>query len=132
LIGLDTNILLRLVLQDDRVQSLRVVQFMDDLDTDGPAYINCISLMEFAWFLRRRLKIARTEVAAAIGDLLESQDLLIEDEPLVEEALWLMLDQSVEFADAFIALRNRSAGCSKTMTFDNQAAARVPGMELLA
>jgi predicted nucleic-acid-binding protein len=132
LIGLDTNILLQLVLQDDRAQSPKVAQFMDQLQSEGPGYINCVSLMEFAWFLRRRLKVERTEVAAAINDLLESQDLLVEDEHLVEEALWLMTDQAVEFSDAFIALRNRAAGCSKTMTFDKQAATRVPGMELLA
>jgi predicted nucleic-acid-binding protein len=131
-IGLDTNILLRLVLQDDRAQSPKVVQFMERLQSEGPGYINCISLMEFTWFLRRRLKIERMEVAAAINDLLEARDLLVEDEPLVEEALWLMTDQAVEFSDTFIALRNRAAGCSKTMTFDRQAATRVPGMELLA
>lgn len=132
MIGLDTNILLRLVLQDDTAQSAAVARIMDNLGSDGPAYINCISIMEFTWFLRRRLKIERTEVAAAVNDLLESQDLIIEDEHLVEEALWLMLDQSVEFADSFIALRNRAAGCQATKTFDQKAASRVPGMELLA
>lgn len=131
MIGLDTNILLRLVLQDDAEQSAKVSRFLQRLEADGPAYINCISLMEFAWFLRRRLQIQRSEVAAAIGDLLESQDLVIEDEHLVEEALSLMHDNPVEFADCFIALRNRSAGCDKTMTFDKKAVTHVPGMELL-
>jgi predicted nucleic-acid-binding protein len=131
-IGLDTNILLRLVLQDDPVQSPRVSQLIGDLESEGPAYINCISLMEFAWFLRRRLNIERMEVAAAISDLLEAEDLIVEDEHLVEEALSLMHEQSVEFADSFIALRNRAAGCRSTFTLDRKAAARVPGMELLA
>lgn len=132
MIGLDTNILLRIVLQDDAEQSKKVSRFLERLETEGPGYINCISLMEFAWFLRHRLRVERADVASAIGDLLESHDLIVEDEHLVEEALGLMLDNPIEFADCFIALRNRQAGCDKTVTFDKKAATRVPGMELLA
>jgi predicted nucleic-acid-binding protein len=132
MIGLDTNILLRLILQDDAEQSAKATRLIERLGTEGPAYVNCISLMELAWFLRRRLKIERREVAAAISDLLESQDIIVEDEHIVEEVLSLMTRETVEFADAFIALRNQHAGCRTTMTLDKKAASRVPGMELLA
>lgn len=131
MIGLDTNILLRLVLQDDAAQTAQITAFLEQINRDGPAYVNCISLMEFAWFLRRRLKISRQQVMEAIADLLESQDLMVEDEHLVEETLGIMAQSNAEFADTFMALRNHHAGCTTTMTLDKQAARTIKHMDLL-
>lgn len=131
MIGLDTNILLRLVLQDDPQQSKKVLDLFSRLDEIGPGYVNCISLMEFAWFLRRRVGLGRNEVMDAISDLLDSQDIELEDENIVEEVLAAMTETTTEFADVFIAFRNRRSGCRTTLTFDLKAAKTVPGMELL-
>ncbi|PRX11778.1 PIN domain-containing protein [Martelella mediterranea] len=131
MIGLDTNVLLRLVLQDDEKQSAAVNELFRALPQKGPGFINCITLMEFAWFLRKRLAVSRPEVASAIGDLLEAGDIELEDERLVETALDLMRRTNAEFADILIALRNEQAGCRVTMTLDRAAAAVIPGMEIL-
>ena len=131
MIGLDTNVLLRLVLQDDESQSQAVNDLIRQLPEKGSGFINCITLMEFAWFLRKRLGVSRDDVSLAIGDLLEASDIEMEDERLVESALDLMRQTSAEFADILIALRNEQAGCRVTMTLDKAAAAAIPGMELL-
>ncbi|MBB4124681.1 PIN domain-containing protein [Martelella radicis] len=131
MIGLDTNVLLRLVLQDDEAQSAVVNALVRDLPETGPGYINSITLMEFAWFLRKRLAVSRGDVALAIGDLLEAGDIELEDERLVETALDLMRRTNAEFADILIALRNEQAGCRATITLDKAAADAIPGMELL-
>jgi predicted nucleic-acid-binding protein len=131
MIGLDTNILLRFVLQDDARQSERVVRLFRRLPEIGPGYISCITLMEFAWFLRKHIKLTRQEVMDGIASLLDSADITLEDEPIVEEALDTMSASQAEFADVFIALRNRNGGCVTTMTFDRKAAKAIPGMELL-
>lgn len=130
MIGLDTNILLRFVLEDDAEQSSKVADLFRRLPEIGPGYINCITLMEFAWFLRQRIKLTRSQVIEGISDLLESEDLVIENERDVEETLGIMETSQAEFADVFIAVRNRNAGCMSTMTFDENAR-KISGMELL-
>jgi predicted nucleic-acid-binding protein len=132
MIGLDTNILLRFFLRDDPAQSEKVAALFARLPEIGPGYISCITLMEFAWFLRQRIKLTRDQVMEGISDLLDSADLILEDERVVEETLGTMAKSTVEFADVFIALRNRDAGCLTTETFDTKAAKAIPGMELLA
>lgn len=132
MIGLDTNILLRLFLKDDAEQAKRAEVLFASLPEAGPGYISCITLMEVTWFLRQRIKLKREEIMEAVSDLLDAADLILEDENIVEETLDVMAQTTAEFADIFIALRNRDAGCSVTKTFDQRAAKGVPGMELLA
>ncbi|MBZ5759006.1 MULTISPECIES: PIN domain-containing protein [Rhizobium] len=132
MIGLDTNILLRVFLKDDVAQSAKVAELFARLGEIGPGYISCITLMEFAWFLRQRIKLTREQIADGIADLLDSEDIILEDEEAVEEVLDVMSRSQAEFADAFIAVRNRNAGCSATFTFDERAAKTIEGMELLA
>lgn len=132
MIGLDTNILLRLFLDDDPMQRRKVDALIAQLATNGPAYVNCITLMEFAWYLRRGAGLSRTDVMAGISDLLDTEDIMIEDEHLVEAALDVMATASAEFSDVFISLRNLAAACTHTKTFDAKAAKAIPGMDLLA
>jgi predicted nucleic-acid-binding protein len=132
MIGLDTNILLRLFLQDDAAQSAKVAALFSRLGEIGPGYVSGITLMEFAWFLRRHVKLQREQIMEGISDLLDSEDVVLEDERSVEEVLGIMNQSQAEFADTFIAVRNRNAGCVATMTFDERAAKTIEGMELLA
>ncbi|PWE57193.1 nucleic-acid-binding protein [Metarhizobium album] len=131
MIGLDTNILLRLFLKDDPEQCKLVEDLVEKLPEIGPGYINRITLMEFVWFLRRRSGLTRDDIMDGVAGLLDSADIVVEDEQVVEETLDVMRNSKVEFADAFIALRNREMGCRATKTFDKTAARAIPGMELL-
>lgn len=131
MIALDTNIMLRFLLKDDVVQTEKVTTLFASLSDTAPGYISCITLMECTWFLRQRIKLKREQIMEAISDLLDSADLILEDERVVEETLAIMVRTNAEFADIFIALRNRDAGCVTTRTFDAQAAKTIPGMELL-
>ncbi|KQV31562.1 hypothetical protein ASC97_19565 [Rhizobium sp. Root1203] len=63
--------------------------------------------------------------------MLDSADLILEDDRVVEETLEGMAGTTMEFVDVFAALRNRNAGCTMTKTFDAKAAKATPGMELL-
>ncbi|MCV3766136.1 PIN domain-containing protein [Rhizobium sp. TRM95796] len=131
MIGLDTNILLRLVLKDDPVQTELAVRLVAGLSKENPGYVNCITLLEFTWYLRRRLKLERRLVADTVFSLLQAEDLVFEDEELIGAVLMRMSDTSVEFADTIIALRNKRDGCPTTRTFDTAAARQLPEMELL-
>lgn len=132
MIGVDTNLLLRFILQDDDVQSIAARRFFENVDAARPAYINTIVLIEFIWTARRRIKMTRQELIAVLSGFLDSTNIVLEDEPLVELALDEMISSGAEFTDIFLALKNIKAGCERTLTFDAHAATAVPGMELLA
>jgi len=132
MIGIDTNLLLRFILQDDDVHSRVARRFFESVDAAKPAYINTIVLIEFIWTARRRLKMTRQELIVILSGFLDSNNIVLEDEPLVELALDGMIRSGEEFTDVFLALKNINAGCDRTLTFDAKAAKTVPGMELLA
>ncbi|SMC41220.1 type II toxin-antitoxin system VapC family toxin [Rhizobium sp. RU36D] len=132
MIGIDTNILLRLICQDDAEQSELVTRWAESLTAEEPGLINSAVLLELIWTARRRLKMSRSELKLILSGLLESENLVMEDESLIELALDEMDRSTEEFADIFIALKNRELGCRTTMTLDKIAAGRIPGMELLA
>jgi predicted nucleic-acid-binding protein len=132
MIGIDTNLLLLFILQDDDVHSHVARRFFESVDAAKPAYINTIVLIEFIWTARRRLKMTRQELIVVLSGFLDSNNIVLEDEPLVELALDGMIRSGEEFTDVFLALKNTNAGCDRTLTFDARAAKTVPGMELLA
>ena len=131
MIGIDTNVLLRLVLQDDEAQSRYAVTLFERLSSEAPGFINTVVLMEFICAARRHAKMTKTELKAIVSGLLDSDNIVLQDEDVIELVLDEMEKSPEEFTDIFIALKNRAMGCSRTMTFDKGAAEHVPGMELL-
>ena len=131
MIGIDTNVLLRLVLKDDKLQSGKAVKLFERLSPERPGFINTTILMEFIWTARRHARMTKTELKTILSGLLDSDNIVLQDEDVIELVLDEMDRSSEEFTDIFIAFKNRSAGCSPTMTFDRGAATKVPGMELL-
>lgn len=132
MIGLDTNILLRLILQDDDSQSRRALVLVDSLSSEKPGFVNSAVLLEFIWTARRYAKMTREELKIILSGFLDSDNLVLEDENIIEMTLDEMDRSGEEFADIFIALKNREQGCRATMTFDKNAARAIPHMELLA
>lgn len=131
MIGIDTNVLLRLVIQDDEAQSRKAVKLFEQLSSDNPGFINTTVLMEFIWTARRHAKMTKAELKAILSSLLDSDNIVLQDEDVIELVIDEMDRSSEEFTDIFIALKNRAMGCSHTTTFDKGAATNVPGMELL-
>ncbi|MET0748107.1 MAG: type II toxin-antitoxin system VapC family toxin [Rhizobium sp.] len=130
--GLDTNVVVRLLTNDNPQQRKAALAFADGLGRDYTAFISLISLLELDWALRSKLGFGRKDVVAAIRKLLQSRGLVLEHHNLVIEALRLVSTENADFADALIASRSRQEGCLSTKTFDKKAASRIPGMELLA
>ncbi len=131
MIGIDTNVLLRLVLRDDLEQFQIAQTMIASLDETNPGFINIVTLCEYVWSMRRGLKLSRDGIIEALKALVESRDLIVEDEELVIETIDIMLESQGEFADILIARRNVAHGCHATVTFDRKAAKTVSAMELL-
>jgi predicted nucleic-acid-binding protein len=132
MIAVDTNVLLRLVVDDHAEQHKVVKAFFAARSASDPAFIGALVMAEFSWVLTRRFGYPKERVADLALAFLASPDLIVEDADLVEQAAELARQPKIGFADALIALRSMRHGCRSIMTFDKNAAKRIPGMELLA
>ena len=129
--ALDTNLLVRLLTNDDRRQAAKVEAWLRDHATArSPAYVDHVVLCELAWVLERSYGYAREEVALALAALVEHEQLKLESPALVREALALHAQGPADFSDYLLAVRARAAGFSPVLTLDRKAA-RTATHELL-
>ena len=129
MIGLDTNILVRYLAQDDPIQSPKATEIMERrLTEEHPGFVSIVAMVETAWVLDRAYGLAMHEIAAAIERILQTDVLVVEKEQQVFTALIALKERRGSFADAMIAELGANAGCSHTLTFD-QKALRVPGFK---
>ena len=131
MIGLDTNVLVRYLTQDDPIQSPKATALMDRrLTEENPGFVSVVTMAELAWVLERSYDLGKDDIAAAIERMLQADVLVIESEQEVFTAMVALRDGQGRFADALIALLGSRAGCSHTVTFDKKAL-RLPGFALL-
>jgi predicted nucleic-acid-binding protein len=128
-IGLDTNVLVRYIAQDERTQAALAARLIESFTAEAPGFVSTVTLVETVWVLARAYKTAKAEILQIIEGLLRARELVIED----AETHYLALNQfeatTVDYADAVIAQAGRRAGCEFTATFDRRAASS--GMHLL-
>ena len=131
MIGLDTNVVVRFLAQDDKLQSPIAARLMERLKPDDPGYVTSVVLAEITWVLARAYKTPRDEIADAVESLLRSAELVIENAEAAYRALGrYRASKSVDYADALIAETAALAGARETVTFDANAA-KDGGMRLL-
>jgi len=130
MIGLDTNVLVRYLTQDDPIQSLKATEIIDRRLTEGnPGFVSIVAMVETVWVLDRAYNLAAHEIAAAVEGMLQADVLVVEYEQEVFTAMIALKEGQGSFADAIIAALGAKAGCSCTLTFDHKAL-RLPGFEL--
>jgi len=130
MIGLDTNILVRYLTQDDPVQSPAATDIIEFRLTDeNPGFISIVAMVETVWVLDRAYGFADEEIAAALERLLQADTLVVENEQEVFTAMIALKEGNGSFADGLIGAIGIKAGCTRTLTFD-KAALRLPGFEL--
>lgn len=122
MIGLDTNVLVRHLTQDDAVQSPRATRIIEhQLTAENPAFVSLIALAETAWVLQRRFRLARTEVAGAMERIVETEVFEVQGQREVVAALREVQRSRATFTDALIGALGVRAGCTHTLTFDRKA-----------
>ena len=131
MIGLDTNVLVRYLAQDDRVQSQIAADFIERLSERDRGFISVVAMTETAWVLERAYRLSAGDVAKAIERTLQADALFVESEQEVFTAMIALKEGRGSFADALIAALGAKAGCSAIVTFDRRAL-RLPGFELLS
>jgi len=127
MVGLDTNVLVRFLVRDDEPQFARARRLIQHGAARGePVLISLLVLLETEWVLRSRYELAKSEIAATFSALLESSELLFEDEASLEQALYMWKDSNAQFADCLIGARHWALECRSTASFDVRAL-RLPG-----
>lgn len=129
MIGLDTNVLVRYMIQDDPDQARRANALLAELDESNQGYVSVIALIELHWVLRRSYKVSRQDIGRIVLRLLRTRELEVQHADAVQRALDRANDQ-FDFPDALIGELGLRAGCEYTATFDSSAA-KLPGMKLL-
>ncbi len=122
--GIDTNVLVRYLVQDDLEQAEKAARFIaNECSPENPGLVNRVVLCELVWVLESGYGYAREQVALALEKILRTAQFRVED----SENAWRSFRQyqeGADFADALIALSNRSLGCERTVSFDRKAARR--------
>lgn len=131
MIGLDTNVLVRYIMQDDPKQSLKATQLIESLDSDSPGFVSIVSVIELYWVLTSCYALSNVQVKQALEALLRTKQILVDRADQVMRALRVFADGKSDFADCLIERTAAGAGCTGTMTFDT-GAAKHAGMTLVA
>lgn len=129
--GLDTNVLTRYFAQDDAAQSKIADAVIDSFTADKPGWISQAVILELVWVFTSSFRANRSEVCQILDSLMSRDDLVLESSDTIDIALELYRRGKADFAGCLIACSGRAAGCTKTLTFD-QDAARTAGMTLVS
>jgi predicted nucleic-acid-binding protein len=124
LVGIDTNVILRAILDDDDIQSPAAKRLFRSLTRESAGFITQISLAEIYWVLARAERLSRTECLTVIRALVETEVLEFDDGESVVRALTLA-EEGADFADALIEGTMEMFGVTETVTFDREAASRL-------
>jgi len=128
MIGLDTNILVRYLAQDDPVQSAKATEIIERrLTEENPGFVSVVAMVETVWVLDRAYGLGSDKIAAAIERTLQVDAIVVENEQEVFTAMIALKQGKGLFADAIILALGARAGCSCTLTFD-QKASRLSGL----
>ena len=127
MLGIDTNVLIRFLIRDDEAQYEKASKLIRrEVMAGQRVFVSQLVLMETEWVLRSRYALQKAEIMCVFSGLLDATDVQFEDEPSIEEALFVWKDHSAGFTDCLIAAQNRRLGCTATATFDLKAS-KLPG-----
>jgi len=132
MIGIDTNVLIRYLVQDHKEQSAAANRAIEQSHrTRTQIFLNHVVLSELVWVLSRAYKLSKEEIASLLESILLTAQFEFEHKNIVWAALAEYRAKPVDFSDALIGLTNRSQHCSTTLTFDKHAA-KIEAFKLIA
>lgn len=132
MIGLDTNVLVRYLTQDDPDQAKAANQLIESQCTaEDPGLVSQVVLCELVWVLRSAYACGQDTITRILERILTAAELKVTDEEVAWRALRAYQQGGAEFPDYSILFSNREAGCTLTYSFDRKLArhpeAEIPG-----
>jgi predicted nucleic-acid-binding protein len=123
MIGLDTNVLVRYIAQDDPRQSAKAVQLIENECNEArPGFVTAVAIAELVWVLEECYRSAKAEIVAVLQRILRSRQLAVEGAETVWRAVRLFEASRADFADCLIDRIGAAHECEYTATFDKGAA----------
>jgi predicted nucleic-acid-binding protein len=122
MVGIDTNVLVRYLVQDDEQQALAASKILDRVSDQNPAFINNIVMCETVWVLSRAYRYEKKLIIMIIEQILSTCGIEFENAEGVRKALRHYADGNADFSDYLIAEINKESGAKTTYTFDRKAA----------
>ena len=130
MIGLDANVLVRYIAQDDSKQSPKATRLIESLTVDAPGYVSIVSVVELVWVLTGCYALTRSGICEVLETLLRTKEIIVANADTLWKAVRLFKEGKADFADCLIERSANEAGCNHTATFDRDAA-RHCGMQLI-
>lgn len=121
MIALDTNVIVRFLVQDDPQQSAEADAIIARLTPDTPGFLSREVMVELVWVLERAYRLPRSDIAASVDGLLSSHELVVEAADRVGLAVERYRHGGAGFSDHMIALSARDSGCTVIYSFDRKA-----------
>ena len=130
MIAIDTNILVRHLVNDDLAQARAARELIESLTPERPGFICREVAIEVVWVLERSYKFPRTRIVAALEQLAASNNIVIESSEDVATAAAAYEERRADFADLMILAASERAKARPLYTFDRRFA-RLEGVSLL-
>ncbi|TAU84987.1 PIN domain-containing protein [Rhizobium leguminosarum] len=134
MLGIDTNILLRIFLTDlsegDRTPDQLALVRDAVVGSREPFFVNHVVVVETIWVLRQKLKYSKEIIAGVMTRLLHMSNVMVQDAATVEASLSSFIAYPGDFSDHLIGEINKRNGCRTTLTFD-RAASKSPNFSEL-
>ena len=130
MIGLDTNVLMRYLVQDDALQSPKATACIESFTPERRGYVSLTALIEIVWVLTSCYGMNKGSLIRILDTLLRIDNLIVEQAGTVREAIRLFNLSKADFEDCMISCSCLAMGCDETLTFD-ALAAKTAGMRLL-
>ncbi len=130
MIGLDTNVIVRYIMQDDPKQSKLASSLMERLTEEQPGFLSLVCITELVWVLESAYALARPQIVEVLSNLISIDVLKLERLSVVAAAVRNFKEGPADFADCLIERSSANAGCERTMTLD-RSAARTASMVLI-
>jgi predicted nucleic-acid-binding protein len=119
--GLDTNVLVRYLTEDDAVQSKRAADVITTATAKGDrCFVSAVVLCEMAWVLRGAYRVSQADLILTLDRILSTTQFVVGNKDVVRQALDAYRSGRADFADYVIGAMHADAGCTKTVTFDRR------------
>lgn len=120
MIGIDTNILVRLFKPEDNLRQAEAARNV--VSVEAPVFISPIVLVEFAWTLRKTFQLKRAQVHQRLAGIIDAPEFVFAHPQAVRRAVEQYAKGPADFADYLLGELNQAFGCEATLTFDLDAA----------
>ena len=121
--AVDTNILVRFLIQDDKAQVTRVNKLLASAEQDKEAlYVPLLVVLELIWVLQSVYEVDRKDIILAISTLLQMPVLEFEKQTTLREFLISAEKFRGDLSDILISHSALTSSCKTVLTFDKKAA----------